>query len=250
MGIGQNIQVDVTPGRSYYVLIDPRSTYLSSGIGLVGAHELVRPNTTLLSTSVDPWTSSAYATAGTFVAYDSNVVVKLPRPRRHDRAKAVVCPVEPHGIARSVPLGLISLSAERTKSKLFTRTFVYPPLPIAVWGLVKSFFVVRTHKPFNTAVATLFYTDAIWWLANTISASELGDTSEDIVIAYALSAVNFFLFSLVVSTPVTQSLAACLCIGSISFVTSPFYATPIVLLLAPIFFSLDIPENDKPEKTR
>ena len=234
MGIAHNLQVRLVPGDEYLLLTDARCPGEPSQFTLHGG---LFTNTTSSDLLFDPWTASSFASVSTFVATQEDVVVTMPPAPRHDRERAVVCPTRWEGTAQPAWRSLLSLPAERTKTKIFSHTLVYPTLPLPIGALVLAY--LKKKLDFRLVLVILFYTDGIWWIANTISSSELSGAPSTIYIPILLSLSAFALSFLFWKSRIHQNLVALCAIGVASLVTSPFYYTPLALLLSPIWLDVE-----------
>jgi len=231
MGIAKHVQCHVSDGKAYRVLVDPRTDVPVDSVNVIGG---AFTNSTDLSYSLDVWTATPYADIGTIVARGNTVVIVMPDARRHEREKVALCPVDT-STARPVLESVFFLPAERTKTKLFTRTFIYPALPIPVGALVAAY----TGSPFKykLVLVSIFYTDFLWWISNGASAVELGGVHEDSFLIFVFALASLLLAVASTSTTLHRRPLVCVALAPLSLLSSPFYYAPVALLSSPIFLS-------------
>jgi hypothetical protein len=94
---------------------------------------------------------------------------------------------------------------------------------------------LRQDLSYKLLLVTLFYTDGIWWLANSLSSSELSEPTEDLALAIFFCVSDFFLAFAFFKTSASKHILPLLAIVPVALLISPFYYTPLALALAPIF---------------
>lgn len=250
LGMAKHLQLSLVPGEHYYLLTDARSPKNPSLFSLSGGRFISNLSTPIdeLEGSFDPWSASAFLTVGTFEATAEKVVVTLPDAGRDEQERAAVCPKTAPPNHRPTWLSLLTLPSDRTKAKLFSKTLVYPTLPIPIGALVLAY--LQKDLTYRNFLVILFYTDGIWWLTNSISSSELSGVSEDVYLPLLLSLAGFFLAALFLKTSLHLNLFVLLGVAVVALLTSPFYYTPLALVVSPIWFESPGPSNVKPCRER
>lgn len=251
LGMAKNVQLALEPGKQYQILVDARSPRVASSFSLHGARfeNNISQTRDSLETSFDPWSASAFVVSGTFTAENSNVVVTLPSASRHDRERVAVCPLDSNLHDDRMPWwkSVALLSTERTKMKLFSGTLVYPPLPIPIGALVLAY--LKRNLSYQLLLVILFYTDGIWWLTNFLSSSELSGLPSDGYLPLLFCVSGFVFSGLFFRTNLHRNLIALYAIGIVSLITSPFYYTPLALVVAPVWLNSDVPRWQNPKST-